>query len=660
LERAFDRSSDKLLWFERLRKSGCSQDFYEYALSKVPVPVAWVLEDLKKHFISSTLGVRGFLRDQLSVQASQNANLSSAELLEALSHLTPAETQQVLLSRFVLSKIPHEILNDDFIDLFWDARQKVSEEVFLQWQEAVLSYISGHPQKKLEPRHWRWIENAWDNSPAALKSFAPKENPSQDFPWQLYIEKLEQHGKSEDLLQVLPRVPDDRLKSTTILSVLGDSKDARVLTAIHSLKTDYIRHSLLATWYENKGDFEKALINRELELSLCPIINDQIKIARSALALYRNFETSGSREILNPLLKMAQFLDSNGGLEPNLCREISEIAARFFAWETAWKWTIQEWNRASEAEKLSALDRLLDIAFQARAVEEAQRLLIDSVFQRIQPNPLTYQILNALLDANSAFKIRHLRPEFIERANQIYPLHMEILKARAAYDYRAVLLWDSFYGDELANRTEIPSFSKKREYELWGLTESLTAPEVYSKFAAYLNTLPIKKADPKLAPKNAFVDTAKRLTQRLTKSFRQRNNIDVQIVEVLEKPFRISFSPPTLEVRSDFFDQLDEEMWAAISVGVLQILQDRDQGLFDEKRLAERFFQGMLLSGTPMVKLLRLWVWLAIHEQMIEPTILKTDPENVVDKLPFINALLIFYLSSDFAEKMEACGFVPG
>jgi hypothetical protein len=94
-------------------------------------------------------------------------------------------------------------------------------------------------------------------------------------------------------------------------------------------------------------------------------------------------------------------------------------------------------------------------------------------------------------------------------------------------------------------------------------------------------------------------------------------------------------------------------------VGVLQILNDRDRGLFDEKRLAESFFHGMLLSGAPMVKLIRLWVWLAIHEKMIEPTILKTDPENVVEKLPFVNALLIFYLSSDFSSKMENCGFVP-
>ncbi|MBN8554630.1 MAG: hypothetical protein J0L93_04220 [Deltaproteobacteria bacterium] len=660
LERAFDRSNDKVLWFDRLRKSGCSQDFYEYAISKIPVPVSWVLDDLKNHFITTSANVRIFLRDQLCVQTSESSQLSSQQLLEAISYLTPAETQQVLLSRSVISEIPHQILNDEFIDLFWDAKQKVSDEVFSKWLKMVLKFIQSQPQKKLEQRHWQWIELAWDRDPATLASFPPPLTSFQAFPWEIYIQKLNQHENTDQLLQVLSRIPEDRLKETAILELmLNGSSDQRVLNAIHSMKTDYIRHSLLATWYENKGEYEKALHNREAELQLCPIINEQLRIAREALNLYKKFETSGSREILSSLLNMADFLEKNGGLEAHHCREISEISVKFLAWEPAWKWTIQEWNRSSEAERLSALDRLLDIAFQARAIEEAQRLLIESVFQRIQPNPLTYEILNALLDPNSAFRIRHLRKEFLDRASQIYPLHFEVLKSRAAYDYRAVLLWDSFYGEDLEVRSEIPSYSKKRRYELWGLTESLTLPEVYSKFTKYLNTLPLKKADSKLLSKNAFVETAKRLTQRLTKSFQLRDAVEIRVLDELEIPFRVSFSPYVLEVKSEFFEQLDEEMWSALSVGVLQVLHDRERGLFDEKRLAERFFQGMLLSGSPMAKLLRFWVWLAIHEEMITPTILKSDPENVVDQLPFVKALLIFFLSTDFENKMEDCGFVP-
>ena len=62
---------------------------------------------------------------------------------------------------------------------------------------------------------------------------------------------------------------------------------------------------------------------------------------------------------------------------------------------------------------------------------------------------MTYRIFNILLGSDSPFKIRHLRKELIERASGIFPLHPEILKVRAAADYRAVLLWKSFYHAEL-------------------------------------------------------------------------------------------------------------------------------------------------------------------------------------------------------------------
>jgi hypothetical protein len=61
----------------------------------------------------------------------------------------------------------------------------------------------------------------------------------------------------------------------------------------------------------------------------------------------------------------------------------------------------------------------------------------------------------------------------------------------------------------------------------------------------------------------------------------------------------------------------------------------------------------MLLSGAPLSKLIRLWVWLCIQEKLIEPRALKTSPENLVSQLPLLNSLLIFYLGPDFESKVK-------
>src|SRR5690606_17846958 len=106
-----------------------------------------------------TTPVREHLRNQLATEVSQGTN---TELLQrGLKFLTPAEAQFVLLSRFVISDVPAEILKDEYLDLLWDAREKVSPETMKRWEKAVCNYLERLPRFQLRSRHWQWIEAVW-------------------------------------------------------------------------------------------------------------------------------------------------------------------------------------------------------------------------------------------------------------------------------------------------------------------------------------------------------------------------------------------------------------------------------------------------------------------------------------------------------------------
>jgi len=272
------------------------------------------------------------------------------------------------------------------------------------------------------------------------------------------------------------------------------------------------------------------------------------------------------------------------------------------------------------------------------------------------PNRLAFEMIDALLNEKSFLKLRHLRPEFIEKASQLYPLHPALLKARAEFDYRAVLLWQSFYGDPLKTAAAIPAFGSKRRFELWRLTDSISNSESFSIFSKYLDHLP---PDRLKAASHDYKDKADRILTRLAKQFGFKKAPKFFLVEEMPTPMRIHLDPMALSVTKEFFEVLDEESWTALSVGLLQIVNDRDTGLFEERRLMERFFQAMILSGAPVSKIIRLIVWLGIHEGLVSPQVLQSDPQALIERLPFLNSLLIFYLSRDFEEKMKFCAIIP-
>ncbi len=666
LERAFERAKNKNLWFSRIRQLGCSQDFYEFVLYRSPLPLEWVLEDLKKAVIQETPGIRRYLVDQLSLTdaAKTHSPESSGEFtvtqfLEALKFLTPVETQKVLLARYILKDLEDAIIRDEYLDLFWDARSEVSGEIFSRWTLAIVNALSKRPAQKMEERHWLWIRAAWSASPEIFERFQPRYGEiSPFFPWEEFLETAESMNREDLLLNSLPLAPEDSMKEKWIHEMLATSDHPRLLQAIESLKTESIRYSLLALWYEKRGDFDQAITARTHEMECAPVLNDQVFIAKDLLRLYRKVtQTSRSKEERAfEIDRLSGFLEKSGCLDSALCLEVAEELLGLSALDQAWNWMAQGWSRASVREKEECFEKLLDLSFRSRTIDEARRLLVDFIFNEGSPAKLSYEILNTLLAPQSVFKLKHLRREFVERAGFIFPLHRELLRTRAQFDYRAVLLWEAFYGEDLEIKVEPTSISGKRKFELWNLTESVTHADSLNPFVHYLNLTDYRPVDSRKHPEDhEFLGKAQRLTHRLAKNYRIGKAVDVELSKDLKTPIRVSFNPAIIEVHPDFFDHLDEESWSALSVGVFQLLHDRERGLFDEKFLLERFFQGMLLSGAPVGNLIRLWVWLAIHEKILEPQVLQLEPEALLQRVPLLNQLLIFYLSVDFQRKVEEC-----
>lgn len=653
LERAFERSSNKVLWFDRLRQVGCSQSFYEYAIERAAIPLSWILDDLTAGLITASPIVRKCLRDRLSLTQAAQADEKASELLpKVLSYLSPAETQAVLLSRFVLEPLAEEILNDDYIDLLWDARTRVSKETATRWRDEILNFLEKKPLKTLSLRHWRWIEEAWETSPKDLARFSPQVDSGEEFPWSTYLERLSDSDQQPLFLMCLHRIPDERLRESCIRKALLESQDPRIFTAINSLSTDFIRHGLLSLWYQRKDDLGRALSHKEEELATTPILNDQLRISKEILEMHRKVRGLDPKFQSAGLLRTAKFLEANGGLDAELCEELSQIFERLGEGLTAWKFLIQKFTRSNESVQVSILPRLVDLAVRAPVVEETQRFLVDQIFKQNQPGALAKETLNHLLSENSPVRIKHLRGEFIDKASKLFPLHPQLLGGRAKDDYRAVLLWKAFYGGEPKEQASIPSPQSRRDYQLWRLTDSVSQAEHFQGFTKYLNTLPAEKMT---SEADEFLDKAERMLARIAKMYSVKKVPKVVLNSGLSTPLRIDFSPAQLVIAKGFFQLLDEEMWSACCVGLLQVLDDREKGLFEEKRLVERFFQGMFLSGAPIAKLVRLWVWMAIHEGLIKPQMIKSEPEELIAALPFVNSLIIFYLGSDFEEKIKSC-----
>jgi hypothetical protein len=652
LERAFSRSTNKVLWFDRLRKCGCSQSFYEFALSEIEVPVAWVLEDLKNQMITNSVGVRNYIKSQIQIVGSTNSlsyQLSAADLQASLEYLTPIEKQESLLARFVLIPIPPELLNDDVLDLLWDAKGRVGAEVFGAWTRAVISFLKNYPVDQFSKRHWQWVEEAWVQAPETLEMFSPAVQSNRaEFPWGAYLEAALHHEKW-NLLQIsLIQHSDETLKTQWAERLLFQLEDKWIRRLIMSLKDPTAQSRLLMELSGENKNWRESFDHALGLMEEAAILNEQARAARWAIDHFHLLDEANRAAQWPQVLRCADCLEALGHLDFEMSMKVSELLAGEGRWEESWKCFVKAWRAAGESHKERSLETFLNLSIHARKIEDSQKILIDFLFQNPKASDLHAKILERLLSESSDFRLGHVRKEFVEKASKIDPLHPEILKRRAVYDYRATLIWNCFYSEDLANSILVDQKTKKRKFELWGITETLMKTASIDRFCRYLE---FYEPTGSRGSASQELEAAERSLGRLRKSFKIKKKIALGFNEQDARPLRFFFEPARIEIERSFFDHLDEESWAAIGVGFLQMLFDRDRGLFDESALIERFFQGMLLSGSPLSCIVRLIVWLAIAESLIPPQVNQFRPQELVTKLPLLNQVLIFYLGEDFERK---------
>jgi len=652
LRRAFERSSNKLLWFDRLRSCGCSQDFYEYVLTQLEIPIDWLLEDLRKNYLLNTASIRSYLKEHLSLMVPDSTggrDLQPAQILEILSFLTPAEGQQVLLSRYLLSDLPREILTDDNLDLFWDARDRVGEESFERWIRAALEYIGDLDRRQLQSRHWLWIREGWALDSKYLEQFSPSAGGDANFPWEDYLKQAHRHKKPNLVFLCLNHVRDQHLKTDWIGTLMEVSSDRQVLKLIDQLDSPYVQASLRAKWFEMRGEVDSALIELEAQREETPLLNEEVEIIRKIFELTARLPRERQQERAQNIDKLTDRLRSLGALELEDLSNLRKSSESLGDLGRSWNLGVHEWWASSEIQKLNKLDSLMDLAFRHQGIEEAQKLLVDYFFQSSRADELGAKILDYLVSEESVFRLKHFRREFIERASKVFPLNTQILRKRSEYDYRAVLLWDCFYSDALGEACAPQEVRRPKFTPLWGLTELMSSPDSFKIFSHYLLTMPKEETT---SDTHEFVPEAERILSRSQKIFGLRQKIRILLDAKLSTPLKLQFEPACIFIKSEFFNELDEDLWRAICAGFFQILQDRDRGLYDEAALMERFFQGCLLSGAPLQKIIRFCVWLAVSEGLVEARLLKQKPEVFMKELPFLNSLIIFYLGNDFSRRI--------
>lgn len=659
LERAFSRSTNKVLWFDRLRKCGCSQSFYEFALSEIDVPVSWVMEDLQSQMIGNSAAIRNYLKNQIQVVGlnhSKNEALSVSQLQNALQYLTPLEKQEALLARFVLTPIPNEILSDEVLDLLWDAKNRVGVEVFSNWRKSVAEYLKKKPMREFSKRHWQWIEESWLHEAESLDIFSPPVKAAgEDFPWLAYLEAAFFHEKWNLLQMSLIHHPDEHLKTQWAERLLFQIDEKHIRRLIQSLKDPAAQSSLLMQLSGEKKNWRESF-NHALELmEEAAILNEQARAARWAIEHFKNLRAKERLELIHEIQRCADFLESLGHLDFDISMKLSDIFAEEAQWLLSWQTFMKAWQKASDAQKELSLETLLNLSIHSRKIEEAQKILIEFLFEKPQAKSLQTAILEKLLNEGSEFRLGHVRKEFVEKASRIDPLHPEVLKRRAQYDYRATLIWNSFYSEDLTNSILVDQKKKKRKYEFWGMTETLMKTASIEAFCRYLEFYHTEEI---IGEKHDHLESAERSMNRLRKRFRIKKKIALCVTSDLKSPMKFFFEKPAIQVDRKFFEHLDEEAWSAIVVGYFQMLFDRERGLFDQGALVERFFQGMLLSGASLSAIVRLIVWLSIAEGLISPQVNQFKPQELVVKLPLLKHFLIFYLSEDFERKAQENGLI--
>jgi hypothetical protein len=649
LRRAFERASNKELWFDRIRKAGCSQDLYDFVLTQITPPLEWILADLESGMVQNSPSVRRYVVTHLSItapQASGAHELQVGQISKLLTVLTPAERQEVLLSRFVLAPIPAELLNDQNLDLIWEARERVGEEVLRSWHESVAQYLSKKARRDYQERHWLWIKSAWTIDVKYLEIFAPSFQEVSRFPWQEYLQAAKDHEAWALILTCLRYVAEDGLKADWCAQLIESTNDQKLLFAIQSLKDPAKKSGLLALWHFRQQDFKAAFESIEEQLSELAIFNEYPRVLETALSYSQSATAEMQKFTVDRLNHLFHQLLPLGVLNDQLFQKLEALADRAGAPEIAFRWAMHEWLTVNDSERPSLLDRLIGYASRSHKIDELQKLLVLFVYQSAKLDALGMRIVSLLADPGSELKLQHLRSEFIERASAVFPLHEELLKHRAAFDYRAVILWDAFYGRPLEQKAARPEQVSAKAIELWGLTQSFSRSEDFLGLTSLMTS----------ERSGVRVEELEKVVQKQLKRFGIREEVQIFSEPSSAKKIRILIDPYGLQIDSDYLSRLDESMIQALICGLAQMIQDRDRGLFRNDLLIERFLQGMLLAPLGVKRWIQFAMRLAIQEGLASASLTETNPESLLKNARFLGHLLVFFLGRDYASKLETCG----
>ncbi len=643
LERAFTRSLNKLEWFENLRRLGVSQDFYEYVLDQLKVPIAWLVEDLRAGRVKATTKIRSHLKDRIQIVV-PGEEISPTEIILALEFLTPVEKQESLVSRFLIVLPEGDMMTDEVLSLLWDIRDSVGTAVVDRWAEAISKNLSH--KMNLSSVEKLWAKQAWANSELARAELSPARFDELSEMWPKYLDDLMSAGEIDRIPDCLTQIADERLKIQwiQIFDDLGRIKD--VEKGIRSIRDRYTQLKFLARLsLQNEVSLLGIGILAEA-LAESAITLDQLSLAHEIVKLLLKAELSPTTRALEILNSAEAVLDC---YKISISDERIEIARKWHLSTKVWSLLVRRWATATVTEKEVLIPQIVDMSKDSKFFEEGQRLLVELILAENQPSDAINKALDALLSDESHLRIKHLRREFIEKATIFDPLHREILRFRAAYDHRSVLVWNSFYGDALPSAAAAIVYNK-RKFILWKTVRSFCRSAVPQSLKVYEGLR--KELVTDLEP----CDELEKLASKLSQLFGKRQSLSVCLSDKTSKPIAIQFDPDILILRKSSRYLFDDELLKSFLYAYVQLKADYDSGLYQSDVLTERFFIGMLLSGTSLSKMIRFLVSVSKEENIFREKPESMEPERLIREAPMLRDFLGFYLGDEYSKMVENSG----
>jgi hypothetical protein len=513
-----------------------------------------------------------------------------------------------------------------------------------RWAEAISKNLSH--KVNLSSVEQLWAKHAWAKSELARSELSPARFDELSEMWPQYLDNLMAAGEIDRIPDCLAQIADERLKIQWIQTFddLGRIKD--VEKGIRSIRDRYTQLKFLAR-VSLQSEISLIGIGMLAEaLAESAITLDQISLAHEIVGLLLKAESSPTTRGLEILNSAESILDR---YKTAISDERIEIARKWNLSTKVWSLLVRRWAAATVTGKELLIPQILDMSKDAKFFEEGQRLLVELILAENQPSDGVNQALDALLAETSHLRIKHLRREFIEKATIFDPLHREILRFRSAYDHRSVLVWNSFYGDPLPATAPAIVYNK-RKFILWKTVTSFCRSAIPQSLKVYEGLR--KELVTDLEP----CDELEKLASKLSQLFGKRQSLSVCLSDKTPKAISIQFDPNILILRKSSRYLFDDDLLKSFLYAYVQLKADYDSGLYQSDVLTERFFIGMLLSGTSLSKMIRFLVEVSKEENIFREKPESMEPERLIREAPMLRDFLGFYLGDEYAKMVENSG----